>query len=370
MPVLLSDIPDDVLLDIITVVLLAEREAPPDLASASEHRVVDSHWPSFQPRGVVGRFEDVPYRANDIGLKLTNRRLSSLTAQALSHLQDSDRLVYLLDVAIVHEQELWPTWLCVPSLAITTNLVVRVQFRLFGARKRDALSALHFNASPRVILYGFYHLLEHLLRRGPLLRPAALEDRLISAKTLEFHFVETAPEVMATGNPAAAIDDWLSFNDMYCDVDIPDDVVQVMPRAEWFGELFMGPLEPMLRVGYHYARYGAILHERIGTIAGYNVGDYFASLTFDTFGHVNRESRLPAFWKWKMETLALRRQLGLPIGDPVAMPPEGMLEPTSDELITSAGDALTPSPAGSSGRLSRLRLRARKLIRLVVPKFS
>lgn len=368
-----STLLEDILRDIITLVLLAEREPPRDLGAASERRVLDgTHWPSFHPRGVVGRFEDVPYRANDLALKLANRRLSSLTAQVLSHLGNSGRLVYVVDVAIVHEQELWPTWLCVPSLAITTNLEIHVQFRLFGARKRDALSALHYNASPRCILYGFYYLLEHLLRRGPLLRPGSLPDRLISAKTLEFRFIDAPQEVGPLTEPTPTCSDWLSFNDLYCDDEIPPDVIQIMPRAEWFGQLFMGPLEPMLCMGYHYARYGAILHERVGTIAEYNVGDYFGGLSFDhpfeTFGHVNRDVRLQAFWKWKMDTLSLRRELGLPIKEPIAMPPEGLLESTPpEESAVSVEDTPSPAPPSFFSRFSRIRARVRKLIR-GVPK--
>ena len=64
-----------------------------------------------------------------------------------------------------------------------------------------------------------------------------------------------------------------------------------------------------------------------------------------------------------LDALALRRELGLPIREPIVMPPEGLLEYTRpEESAVPADETPAPSLPGFSARFSKLQARVRKLI--------
>ncbi|KZV82596.1 hypothetical protein EXIGLDRAFT_729501 [Exidia glandulosa HHB12029] len=316
-------LPTDVRDAIIERVLLARNPAPQSVAEASSRR-----YHRGQPSNVDGRtYSGLAFvrlsRArivpNDRGLLLTNRQLSLETKAAVTHLRASGRLEHLMDVMIVDDDELWPTWLCVPTATRTLDRLL-VTFRVFGARRRARPSAYRWNASPRVIMHGFFFLIQHLLLIAP-------GNVAVQSLVLDF---SDGPE----GYPAdVAAADWLAIHDEYTQ-EIPNhvDVTPIVPRPRWIGDMLAEYIATCLTMRYQAARYGALLYERLGTInftangkqvVRHDLGLTIAPLSFtdasETFGHVDvRMDRISAFWIWKTAALQSRRAFGLSTASPVA----------------------------------------------------
>ncbi|KZV81226.1 hypothetical protein EXIGLDRAFT_731565 [Exidia glandulosa HHB12029] len=345
-------LPTDVRDAIIEHVLLARNPAPQSVAEVSPNR--------YQPNSVDGRYSSGPEfvrlsRAqsvpNDRGLLLTNRQLSLETKAAVTHQRASGRLEHLIDIMVVDDHELWPTWLCIPTATRTIDRLL-VTFRVFGARQPARPSAYRWNASPRVIMYGFYFLLQHFL---------LVEHGNIAVHSLVLDFSD-GPE----GYPAdVSAADWLAIHDEY-GPEIPDDVdvTPIVPRPRWIADVLAMYVRSCLAMGDHTAEYGRLFYERLGTItftangqqlAHDDLGADIAPMSFtdasETFGHLRpRENRIPAFWIWKTAALQSRRAFGLSTASPVAHPP--------DEVSTAG---LPPARRSLRQLLSRLVEVARRL---------
>jgi hypothetical protein len=101
-------------------------------------------------------------------------------------------------------------------------------------------------------------------------------------------------------------------------------------RPGWLADFVSGFMSGLLGMGYHTARYGMIIYERIGAIEvcvdgvlkkEFDLSNRLAGLRFhteaDTFGGVwPREERVPFFWRWKKDALRKRREAGLPVAYP------------------------------------------------------
>ncbi|KZV87028.1 hypothetical protein EXIGLDRAFT_724171 [Exidia glandulosa HHB12029] len=313
-------LPTDVRDVIIERVLLARNPAPQSVAEASSRR--------YHPSSVDGRYYDgstlvrlsrariVP---NDRGLLLTNRQLSLETKAAITHLRASGRLEHLIDVMIVDDEELLPTWLCVPAATRTLDRLL-MTFRVFGARRRARPSAYRWYASPRVIMHGFLFLIQHFLLVAP---------GNVAVQSLMLDFSD-GPEGYP---PDIAAADWLAMHDEYTH-GIPNeaDVTPIVPRPRWIGDMVAEYVATCLTMTYQAARYGVLLYERLGTITftangeqlvRHDVGLTIAPLSFtdafETFGHVDvRMDRISAFWIWKTAALQSRRAFGLSTASPVA----------------------------------------------------
>ncbi|KZW01813.1 hypothetical protein EXIGLDRAFT_716460 [Exidia glandulosa HHB12029] len=325
-------LPVELRYDIIERVLLNCEPPPSSVESASAGRYKSNsqlcvHGPNYV------RFSGAPVVPNSLGLLLANRQLSLETSTTITRLRASQRLTYVLDVILVNDSVLWPTWLCVPA-TVTVVDSVHVTFRAFGARSRGGGSAYFANASAQLIMYGFYFLLEHFLVVSP--------GGNVSMRSLVLDFSDDgAPE------DGARKHEWLSMHRKYGH-SIPGDVVPIAPRASWLADTVAGYIRGILSMDYYTSHYGAILYKRIGSLTvqengkelrHFDLGALIAPLAFDdptkTFGNrYPHEVRLPAFWDWKEAAVRARLDCGLPVGAPVVARPASV--PREAELHVSA----------------------------------
>ncbi|KAJ5577594.1 uncharacterized protein N7459_006558 [Penicillium hispanicum] len=311
------------------------------------------HAPPAPSKSNRADFQDIKYRAwldgpggiyherrsthcpsNSLPLLLTCRQLSAETQSFL----DRTGSTYILDISVLDEVDLLPTWLAVPRI---TNRVstLRVNVRLFGhiisteAARQQSGTGGHLGFH-----WSFYALLERFLQYGPVdekKRPSQgngplaanpnFDDRDVTVKTLVLDFQSAEPKFPFPPDEVS-YRRWRSQH-------------FVMRRSRWHGELeeYKTPpqwpstylffqIHALLSMGYHTALYGKILYERIGKIyllvdgkpeREIDLADRLNKLRFtdrrDTFGHLPPEERLSTFAEWKKQTLARREQLGFPV---------------------------------------------------------
>lgn len=178
---------------IIEHALNAPRDLPP--RPSRENRVV---FRSIHRKKYLGQkriFEERPeYRdvPNILPLLLTSRQVSAEATAVLEWMRSCSRLAYTLDVSVLNDQYLFPTWITVPALCNRIE-TLHVGVRLFGrnlarweTRQRSKTGASDFP-------YSMYKLLEHFLIYGPVSSQrrrcpstAFRQDRQVVLKTAVF----------------------------------------------------------------------------------------------------------------------------------------------------------------------------------------
>ncbi|KAH7342516.1 hypothetical protein BKA65DRAFT_293137 [Rhexocercosporidium sp. MPI-PUGE-AT-0058] len=125
-----------------------------------------------------------------------NQQLRSETLSIMTLLKLPGLRSYKLDVMIVEDCDLWPTWLYVPTM--TTRVEeVRATFRIHGASPRRYCGFSGGDGGPPVIVWSFYNLLERFLQVGPVSRQEKLHDKCIKIKHLVLDFqTPSVPEEM------------------------------------------------------------------------------------------------------------------------------------------------------------------------------
>lgn len=343
MPSLLT-IPHEIRDAILETVLLSSRPAPPDVATAAQHRLepVPRDRLQYAAWGYGSshtRFERSDYVSNAYPLLLVNQQLSAETKSAVSRLTLAG-LSYKLDVMFVQERELWPTWLCIPSLAQHVDYV-DVTFRIFGPRTDGTSAFAGGDGSPPQIYWCFYFLLEYFLTHGPIrpslgATPKPNDNRQISVKTVNLNFVAGDSHLL----PPTAEESYYKPRRHYQGRMPFGKEKQYIIRPEWLALTINHPFLKLLSMGYHTAAYGGIIHERVGSVRfnvdgellqEIDIGARLASLSFapdaghpryttQTFGHLSGEDRLRAFWRWKEKAVQKRKERGLSVPDSVVMP--------------------------------------------------
>ncbi|CAL5874015.1 uncharacterized protein PFLUO_LOCUS8301 [Penicillium psychrofluorescens] len=291
--------------------------------------------------------------SNCLPLLLTNRQIHGETQSALS--RKNSKLPYVLDISILNDYDLFPTWLSVPHL---TNRVhaLHVDVRLFGSIIPSKIAKRLLGDGGRLgFHWSFYALLERFLRYGPVdekkekrnpglgesevsdpdelplfaRRNPTFEDRDMVVEILTLDF-QSAEPVLPFPPDNIGYNEWqgqhcahrLNFDQ----IDGPCQLEKYRTRPEWPAKYILSEILALLDMSYYTASYGNILYERIGTIrilspegaTEIDLASRLAALRFtnpqDTFGNVwPAEDRLSQFWKWKQQTLARREQLGLPV---------------------------------------------------------
>ncbi|KAF2498236.1 hypothetical protein BU16DRAFT_615311 [Lophium mytilinum] len=333
MPSLLS-IPQELRDNIIELVLSSARLAPPTISSAETTRCTPAtsgesgspdsgfmSWP-YGPSHVW--LEKSVYRSNSYPLSLTNHQLADETAAALRRLSLLS-LRYELDVMIANERDLLPTWLSVPVLATKLD-VVNVTFRAMGLEDEHKRSAWKSGCTgPPVIMWCFYYLLEHVLKRGPVGQTSSSRDREVSIKVLDLDFVGNNDYPTGEGTRDELRDPYSNYF-KYAHSAGPHETKKTKSlRPEWLADYLDADIWNLLSMGSSTADYGKILHERIVTIRFRVNGKIKGSLDIahilhglnpetpnHTFGRLPHNERLPALWKWKEETTRKRMELGFP----------------------------------------------------------
>ncbi|MCJ1418258.1 hypothetical protein MMC32_004605 [Xylographa parallela] len=323
MPSLL-DIPPELRLQIIDLVLCHRRTPPQDPDTASLKRVPlhDVQYVS-QIYGPEHTLYDLDgYTTNSLSLLLTSRHLWAETQSALQAL--SAEPSYSLDVMFVNERELWPTWVSVPALWTRLDSVVAT-FRICYDETWKKVSGL--DGAPDIVVWCFCSLLERFLTYGPVgQRRLGCQDRNITVQSITLDFV-SAPGVEATmhqGGPFSS--DWYGSRSRasWFDWTLP-----IILQAGWFVELLHRYISTALSMSDQTARWGMILYERIGTLRlgadgevtkEYDLGKMLAAAQYndasELFGDIKpREDRVLLFREWKRKTVVKRREAGLPVMD-------------------------------------------------------
>ncbi|KAF2004207.1 hypothetical protein P154DRAFT_51224 [Amniculicola lignicola CBS 123094] len=125
------------------------------------------------------------YQTNTIGLLLTNHQLHSETEDRLRNKPTR----YFLDVFLVEEAELWPTWTSIPRLdnrVDTLDVTFRIAHPPREQGGRGGLSDLNPMSS------AFEKLLQVFFRFGPVIpsiKEPEFHDKFISVRRVHFNFV-------------------------------------------------------------------------------------------------------------------------------------------------------------------------------------
>ena len=353
----LMSIPQELRDRIIDFVLLDERSPPLDPASTkpscwrrvkSETTEIRKSW-HYGHENVLN--EATPVIPNASALMLASRRLHEQTTDAIARLYPNG-VKYTLDIMLVNERELWPTWTHVP--AFRKHLAgVDVTIRPFGVDTSQERSMFAIgDGSPREIVWCFYSLLQHFLYYGVASpwtswkqqRPLNRVNHTIKHITLNVVAGESEdllPEDTKEQQQAW----WASHRNRHHNPPSPserqvsvNEPLRLHPR--WLATFIAGELRGLTYLSYHTAEYGRIIHEQIGSInvlsqseevSAINPGDVLASRTegphlgllwynAGTFGRLGGDCRLLSFWNWKYATVKKRRRLGLPVAEPVVWP--------------------------------------------------
>lgn len=344
MPSLLS-LPREIRDSILELVLFAVRPAP-DVSLAEKTRApfttTSTPWgsvPGFKswsygPENV--HMEQTSYTSNSAPLLRVNHQLAAETAAALARLSP---LPCELDVLFFKEAQLWPTWLRVPVLAKQLDQV-NATFRIMGndvrldsngeeMRYRSAWRG--GDGGPPQILWAFYYLLEHVLRRGPVARTATAVDQEISIKVLDINFVGDNSHPQIDGDASSVGDDCAisCTHGKQVKYTCHQPVRERMLRSAYLCRQMASHFLGLCSMGYHTSEYGGFLHARIGAVrfrvngilwSQKHLGDYLRELERDsdrdTFGHLSAEKRVAAFQQWKKATLEKREKRGLEVDIP------------------------------------------------------
>ncbi|RYP13070.1 hypothetical protein DL767_010943 [Monosporascus sp. MG133] len=174
----LLEIPRELRDLIIRLVLLSGRPAPIDYRDASRLTrapIEDVYFASWHGSSGI-RYEPKSTTPAATPLLLVNRQLHLETKHALERIPERGRS-YSLDLMLVKEELLWPTWTLVPAYAQHVDSV-DVRVRVVGASAMRVLPGFHKwnqwhsifaggDGGPPLAVWLFYSVLERFLKAGP-----------------------------------------------------------------------------------------------------------------------------------------------------------------------------------------------------------
>jgi hypothetical protein len=293
---------------VLTLAIEAPVSPPQPPAPNADHQSAIDQYTSFR-----GRIDAMP-------TLLVNRQLYRETMAAIDRLPTKHS--YDLDVMIVNDEELWPTWLSVP--AITNNVEkVRVTFRSFGtakAIKGGARGFIQGCGGPPVITWAFYDLLTRFILGIPGGWKTYRADKFlkhdVSIKLLEL-------DVHSPDVPANLIAPPVRYDELQCLRS--GDGVEYLMNPSFLATYLEIHLRALLKS--FTAEYGRLLYERIGTInvcldgelrKEWNIGNLLATLrrehlvaTFEYPKPLPKDHR-KLFKNWRRNVYNSRKKLGLP----------------------------------------------------------
>ena len=247
-------------------------------------------------------------------LLLLNRRFHAETTACLQRLRPAQKHAYDLDVVLVNEVRLLPTWTRVPALAARVDCV-RATFRIAGSAAAPTFEG-HYegfrggDGGGPALAWVVYGLLERFLRVGPALGPRAdvREDRNLSIRRLVID-VETPPGVdTARFGPAVTSSIRRPKNTNWA---------EHLLDPQYLFEFVVDQMRMLLAMSYHSAGYGGLLYEHVGEIVitkdGADEGCFRADLTAVLARLTYNESfsRDPVrFDNWYRRTRERRAELG------------------------------------------------------------
>ena len=243
------DLPREVRDNIIGFVLCTSTGTPYDgTATGQRTELNDIEYLSWKARREVNYAKQFPVTSTS-QLLLVNHQLHTETTDAIN--RSPSKHSYHLDVAIVNEEGLWPTWISVPALSTRVDKL-HASFRVVGFLYQKGMRLFQgHQGSPPDIVWAFYSLLERFLKCGPVGHRKSPTDRRISIRLLEI--------------------DILSREDVPTSEEARKSIMVMVGDQRVLGSEFLLTwlstfIVKLLSMSAHTALYGAILYERVGTI--------------------------------------------------------------------------------------------------------
>ncbi|KAK1145523.1 hypothetical protein N8T08_004081 [Aspergillus melleus] len=191
-------------------------------------------------------------------LLLINRQIRDETKDILRRLKNPS---YQLDVMVVNEWELWPTWLSVPVVRTHVD-EVNVNFRIFGhCIVYENWRHTTGDGGHNGLEWCFYALLERFAVHGPLTEPGLSDQRApkfyITTLTLN---IESAADEKGSLPPSDSR--WEEYMrdraKSHWPIPQPDSVYfPLLP--EWLGKYLYREVDHLIGRSYQPGWYGAIL---------------------------------------------------------------------------------------------------------------
>jgi hypothetical protein len=323
----LLTIPQELRERIVELVLTSDVADAPDLSKLeliTQHR---SELPKDKGTKVVRAWTGVrdllfePFKPLLHPIFLVNRQLSSDAALVLARI----KVDYHLDVILLNEVSLLPTWIMIPKLASRVETLT-CTFRIAGSAElgtgyRGYRGFRGGDGAGPAMAWVIYCLLELFILHGPSFGYgrdiSSSSDQGYSIRTLVIN-VETPPGIDPSrfGPPLTSH----SFGRRRREGETQPNVVD----PKYLVKFIQTEIQGLLCMGYHTAEYGDILHENIGSIVIKLDGEtHFnqdlwevlkdLSPTYDgaTF---SKHQRVKGFQDWKPRAIAKRSRRGLNIG--------------------------------------------------------
>ena len=334
----LMDLPVELRGLIIDAVLDSQTTAPPvDPSVYPEGTKAKKFYGwDYASNTIVYRKDAGSYTPNSsILFAIGNRLLATETKQRLAFKRNCRRLTYAIDIILANESTLLPTWTHLPALTERVDNIYAT-VRPIGTYLPQPKSRLPWPAfhckdgCPSAITWGFYSLLARFLDIGPMppQEVAASRSRLITIGMLEIDVQspQDLPQGASLCPPNLLPDQVVSHvrRQAAAAGDSPQATYMVHPEA--IATYLQGILHSLLGMYNHTAPYGALLHERIGTIRvrfdgalqeQWDVAAVLASLPpngdFQKKGMFQPYLGPPRGPTWRDRTWALRHHLGLPV---------------------------------------------------------
>lgn len=317
----LMRLPSEVRALIIDLVIFSPRLVPSAPAPETKRKRAASDYDSrswgsaLQPRASYG--PDLDYTANSTGLSLTSHQVRSETADRLSRRP----VAYELDVVLVNEQYLDPTWNLIPSVSRHVDKITAT-FWPWGCAKKRRTAFSGGDGGPPSIDWQLYSLLERFLWLGasPLRSPQAPLPRSkeYSIQLLEINVV--APALLAEDCKLIDYDAYMEWRDDHFR-DSADMADRCTMHPEYLARHIVLCIRKLLNMSYHTAWYGGIWYDSVGTITvnvdgklleKFALGEMLADFPLDGPYECFRKQRQAKFEDWRRYALRKRRERGLP----------------------------------------------------------
>ncbi|KAF2204301.1 hypothetical protein GQ43DRAFT_438029 [Delitschia confertaspora ATCC 74209] len=262
-----------------------------------------------------------PFTTTSTPLLLLSRQLHAGTTATLKRLQARAHS-YDLDIVLVDEKLLLPTWIRVPALTTSVS-TVRVNFRIAGMftetnglqkkmpRYRLSNFAAGCGGGP-TMSWQLYSILERFFMVGPTGEGSdGMKDRNVVIESLRVN-VETPPNVApeAFGPPIRK-----RKREESAEKGASPQDLHILDPA-YLTSFIKSNLEMLLRMSYHTAEYGCILYEHLDELVltrdaveevRWDIAEMFRDLTFIDAFRRDRE----IFDDWKKRTSEKRKVRGL-----------------------------------------------------------
>ncbi|KAL8928228.1 MAG: hypothetical protein Q9208_001938 [Pyrenodesmia sp. 3 TL-2023] len=115
---------------------------------------------------ICNRYPAEDMESTGTSLQLTCRQVRDEVQEAVLRLQKSKSLPYTLDLMMLDETTLYPTWLAFPAL-VDEIPRLEVDFRLFGDVEGKQSAMRGGCGGPPMLIWSLFKLMERFLLRGP-----------------------------------------------------------------------------------------------------------------------------------------------------------------------------------------------------------